>query len=400
MSMLQAKPDASAAQTGKTILLVDDTAENLYATGSLLQPHFRVRIANGGAVALDVARRTPHPDIILLDIMMPEIDGYEVLRQLKAAPETADIPVIFVTAMDTDADEARGLALGAVDYITKPVVPALLLARVRTQLELKDARDWLKDRNTVLATEVARQVVELKAAKEAAEAASHSKSLFIDNMSHELRTPMNGVIGMLQLAQTEIPAGNPALEYLQVALDSSRAMVDQLTAILEYASIAHGEVSLHAQPLDIADMLEHASLTWRQRSEEKGLQFDLTRQPGTPEAINGDEVRLKRVLSILLSNAVKFTAHGKIELGVEAAQGGVHFWVSDTGIGIAADKQQGIFTPFEQADNSHTRQYGGAGLGLAIAIRLVELMGGRLWADSTPGAGSTFHVTLPEVIRD
>jgi signal transduction histidine kinase len=395
MSMSQAKPDASAAQTGRTILLVDDNSENLYAIGSLLQPHYRVCIANGGAVALDVAHRTPYPDLILLDIMMPEIDGYEVLRQLKAAPETAAIPVIFVTAMDAEADEARGLAMGAVDYITKPVVPALLLARIRTQLELQDARDWLKDRNTVLVTEVARQVVELKAAKEAAEAASQSKSLFIDNMSHELRTPMNGVIGMLQLAQTEIPAGSPVLEYLKIALDSSRAMVDQLAAILEYASIAHGEVRLHAQPLDIAALLEHAALTWRKCIDEKGLRFDVKKQPGTPEVITGDEARLKRVLSILLSNAVKFTAQGKVECGVEAAQDGVHFWVSDTGIGIPADKQQSIFTPFEQADNSHTRQYGGAGLGLAIAIRLVELMGGRLWADSTPGVGSTFHVTLP-----
>jgi len=398
--MSQTTPETRTAQTGKTVLLVDDNSENLYSIGALLQPHYRVRIANGGAVALELARQAPCPDIILLDIMMPEIDGYEVLRQLKASPATADIPIIFVTAMDAEADEARGLAMGAVDYITKPVVPALLLARVRTQLELKDARDWLKDRNTVLATEVARQVVELKAAKEAAEAASYSKSLFIDNMSHELYTPMNGVIGMLQLAQTEIPAGSPALEFLQIALDSSQAMVDQLAAILEYASIARGEVSLHEQPLDIADVLEHASLTWRQRIKEKGLQFDLTLRPGTPEAINGDEKRLKHMLSILLSNAEKFTSQGRIELGVEASPDGVHFWVSDTGIGIPADNQDKIFTPFEQVDNSRTRQHGGAGLGLAIAIRLVELMGGRLWLESEPGAGSTFHIMLPVANRN
>lgn len=395
--MSRLNPASGAARAGKTILLVDDTAENLYAIGSLLQSSYRVRIANGGAVALEVARRPPYPDLVLLDIMMPEIDGYEVLRQLKSAPETADIPVIFVTAMDTDADEAFGLSLGAVDYVAKPVVPALLLARIQTQLELKDARDWLKDRNAVLAAEVARQVVELSAAKDAAEAASRAKSVFIDSMSHELHTPMHGVIGMLQLAQMEIPAGNPALEYLQAALDSARTMIDLLNAILEYASIAHDEISLRRRPLDIAAMLEHLALTWRRRCAEKGLRFDVTRQPGTPEALNGDEARLMRVLSILLSNAVMFTAEGQVELGAAATPGGLHLWVRDTGIGVSGDRQQCIFTPFKQGDSSPMRQYGGVGLGLAIAMRLVELMGGRLWVDSQLEAGSTFHITLPEL---
>lgn len=394
--MPKASSATRATQTGKTILVVDDNAENLYLIGSLLQPHYQVRVANGGAVALDVARRAPCPDLILLDIMMPEIDGYEVLRRLRAAPETADIPVIFVTAMDADADEARGLSMGAVDYITKPVVPALLLARVRTRLELKDARDWLRERNAVLAAEVGRQVVELTAAKEAAEAASLSKSRFIDSMTHELRDPMNGVMGMLQLAQTEVLAGSVVFEYLKIALDSSRAMVDQLDAILEYANIAHGETKLHEQQVDIAALLEHATGSWRRQIEEKGLQFELTWQLGTPETINGDEGHLKRILALLLSNAVKFTAHGHVELGVEATHGGVHFWVRDSGIGIAMEKQQGIFHPFEQVDNSRTREYGGAGLGLATAMHLVTLMGGSLWVDSTPGIGSTFHLTLPE----
>jgi signal transduction histidine kinase len=386
---------SSNSSAPKTILLVDDNPENLYAIGSLLQPNYRVRTVRGGAAALESVSRPPYPDLILLDIMMPDIDGYEVLRRLKATPETSSIPVIFVTAMESHGDEAYGLGLGAVDFITKPVVPALLLARVHAHLVLKEARDWLQDRNEILAAEVAHQVVELKVAKEAAEVASEAKTLFINNMGHELRTPMNGVIGMLQLAQIELPPGHPALEYIGVALESSQTMVTLLAAILEYASIAHGEVALHKQPLDPAALLDIAALEWRPRAEAKGLRFAMTKRSDLPSAIEGDQARLKRVLSTLLDNALKFTPSGEIELGAEPDEGSIHLWVRDSGIGIPAEKWETIFNPFEQADNSHTRQYSGAGLGLAIAHRLVELMGGRLWVESAPAAGSTFHVTLP-----
>ena len=126
----------------------------------------------------------------------------------------------------------------------------------------------------------------------------------------------------------------------------------------------------------------------------------IARMAGMPEIINGDESRLRHVLTTLLDNAVKFTTRGEITLGAEVAEDGVRFWVSDTGIGVPADKMEAIFKPFEQADDSNTRHYGGAGLGLAIARRLVELMGGTLWADSSQEVGSTFHITLREVVCD
>ncbi len=144
----------------KTILVVDDNKENLTVIGHLLRPFYRVKVANSGIRALEIAATSPKPELILLDVMMPEMDGYEVLRRLRAAPFTHDIPVIFVTAMDADADEEHGLLLGAVDYLTKPVKPALLLARVKTQLELKAARDVLADQNAYLDAEVHRRMAE------------------------------------------------------------------------------------------------------------------------------------------------------------------------------------------------------------------------------------------------
>jgi len=144
----------------KTVLVVDDTRENLTVIGQLLRPYYHVRVANSGQRALQVAQSQPVPDIILLDVMMPEMDGYEVLAALRAAPETREIPVIFVTALDAIADEERGLQAGAVDYVTKPIKPAVLLARVRTHLELKAARDWLADQNSYLDAEVQRRMTE------------------------------------------------------------------------------------------------------------------------------------------------------------------------------------------------------------------------------------------------
>jgi putative two-component system response regulator len=143
-----------------TILAVDDTKENLMVIGQLLQPYYHVRVANSGQRALKAAANPPIPDLILLDVMMPEMDGYQVIMELKTNLQTHDIPVIFVTAMDADQDEEHGLALGAVDYVTKPIKPAILLARVRAHLELKQARDWLADQNTYLEGEVRRRMAD------------------------------------------------------------------------------------------------------------------------------------------------------------------------------------------------------------------------------------------------
>ena len=152
-------PHQGAATTPqKTLLLVDDTPENLTVLGEILMPHYRVRVASSGARALAAATSDPRPDLVLLDVMMPEMDGYEVIGRLRADPRTRELPVIFVTALDSTEDEAHGLELGAVDYITKPVRPAIVLARVRGQLELKEARDRMRDQNAWLEAEIARRM--------------------------------------------------------------------------------------------------------------------------------------------------------------------------------------------------------------------------------------------------
>jgi putative two-component system response regulator len=156
MPMLE--PGQTGAKDRDTILVVDDTPANLTVLGQLLSPRYQVKVAPSGERGLAIATAEPHPDLVLLDIMMPDLDGYEVLRRLRRHPTACDVPVIFVTSMNAVTDEEQGLRLGAVDYITKPISPAIVLARVATHLEVKHARDWLRDQNQLLESEVARRM--------------------------------------------------------------------------------------------------------------------------------------------------------------------------------------------------------------------------------------------------
>ena len=238
---------------------------------------------------------------------------------------------------------------------------------------------------------------ELRQARDAALQATQAKSEFLANMSHEIRTPMNGVLGMLGLLQDASLAGEER-ELLDLAKVSAENLLTVINDILDFSRIEAGKLDIHPEVVDLPALLEGIMGLLAVSGRSKDLTLSLAIAPDVGQNIGTDGARLRQVLLNLLGNAVKFTEHGAVALRVDREHCGdtrcLHFCVEDTGIGIAPDKLAYVFDAFSQADGSISRRFGGTGLGLAISARLVELLGGRIWAESEPGRGSRFHFTV------
>lgn len=376
------------------ILIVDDKIENLISLETVLDG-FEIEFvrALSGNEALAKAINNDFA-ICIIDIQMPDMDGYETVSLMRQTSRAKYVPIIFVSAIyKEDFHIIKGIETGAVDFISKPIEPRILRGKVKIFLDLFIQQQEL----TRLLRE--KEVIneQLRIAKEKAEAATRAKSIFLANMSHEIRTPMNGIIGMADLL-TQSSLTEEQQDYLDTIVVSSNSLLSIINDILDFSKIESNQVELENIPFKLSDTMKDLFRLLAVKATENKVDMQLKMDDGIPAGLKGDPTRLKQILLNLLSNALKFTFEGKVILTIERVKitdssVKLRFAVTDSGIGISKEGQDKLFKSFSQADSSTTRKYGGTGLGLAISKSLCEMMDGEIGVESELGKGSTFWFT-------
>jgi len=384
----------------KSVLIVDDERTNISTLKTMLSSEYNIYASSDGEEAIDTAEEFI-PDVILLDIIMPEMDGYEVITALKKSEKTRNIPVIFITGLDSTEAEEKGLTLGAADYITKPFHSAIVLMRVKNQINLierfrieHDLNDVLKLQSDLIA---AKKLAEHN--REIAEHSNRAKSEFLSRMSHEMLTPLNVIIGMMEVIMMQNIPENIEL-YINETNNASNDLHRLINDVLDLSGIEYGLLKLTNSMFEINTMFKDVLQAAGYKASKKQQEIISYIDPAIPVSLMGDEKHLKQVIENLLANAIKFTP----EQGVinfesrvlhDRNNGSItlQITVSDNGIGISKEQQDKLFLIFEQVDGSNTREYGGIGIGLALSKRIIEMMGGKIWVESELDKGAKFYFT-------
>ncbi len=375
------------------ILVVDDNMENLKVISGFLKGEgYNLALALNGENALHILSKTKI-DLILLDIMMPDMDGFEVCNRIKAQSHLQEIPVIFVTAKTETEDLMKGFRLGGVDYIIKPFKKDELLVRIKTHIELFKSKERIVSLNN-----------ELMVAKQKAEAASKSKELFLANMSHEIRTPLNAIIGIIRrLSKEDIGVAHKSC--LSKANAASQHLLSIINNILDISKIEAGEFILEKFHFNFKNLIDEVLSILFVQANVKGVSLVTDIDEKIERAYIGDNLRIRQVLINLVSNAIKFTNEGFVSISVRAGEISekgqqVELTIKDTGIGMNEDFKEQLFKKFVQEDASIARKHGGTGLGLAISYELIQLMGGTITVESKKNEGTCIQVTLCLPIGD
>ncbi len=397
--------DARIAADAPVVLVVDDNRDIRSYVRGCLQPDYRVVQAADGIDALKVLEQII-PDIILSDVMMPGMDGYELATRLKADDTYAHIPIVLLTAKASETSKIQGLEMGIDDYMSKPFNARELRARLRNLVRIREQERQLRELNENLERRVQDHLgqilddrrkyeQELITARDRAEASARLKSTILDNVSHELRTPLTSIMGYAQVLGKEL---NEEQRDFALSIErSGRRLLETVSSILDLSQLESNSIDVEPTDFSVSEVVEEVLARHRDDAKAKGLDIRVS-LPRDAIDLFLDRNKLERVLSHIMGNAVKFTDAGSVEIGVHDRGDNVAFRVRDTGIGIGKSFIPDLFTAFKQESSGFSRSYEGSGLGLAISKRLVDLMFGRIDVDSRSGEGSTFTVTLPKKI--
>ena len=378
------------------ILIVDDRPENLLTLESILEsPELNIIKAGSGNEALGLLLEY-EVALVLMDVQMPGMDGFETAEIMRSSERTKHIPIIFVTAISKQRKHIfKGYETGAVDYLYKPLDLEILKSKISAFMELFKYKTSLEEAKAKLQ----KTVEELHDAKIAAEEATRAKSSFLASMSHEIRTPLNGIIGIAELGLMDKELNPLQAERFLDIKNSGQNLLEIINDILDISKIEAGKLELEEAEFSMRELLDKVFKIIHVFAQDKDVELVVDMDPQVPDRIIGDQLRIRQVLTNLLNNAVKFTDKGYVKLQIEMIdlveeQIRLRFCVEDTGEGIPSEKQELLFEKYTQAEVSTTRKYGGTGLGLNIARKLVELMGGKIELESEVGVGSKFFFTV------
>ena len=386
---MTASAASDAQRAVRSILIVDDVSVNLQLVTAQLEARgYLALVARSGREAIQRAEFA-QPDLILLDVVMPGMDGFETCRRLKQSDVTRDIPVIFMTALTETDDKVEGFRAGGVDYVTKPLNAEEVLARVDTHLTLYALRQQLAAQNQQLRQEIA--------AREQVQAALRRSNAELEQLayvaSHDMQEPLRMIASYLQLVADRYGDALDAdgHEFIGYAVDGAKRMQALISDMLAYSRVSTRARPF--QPTDSARIVATAERHLQIAIEEGGAEIERGELP----VVLGDEVQLLQLFQNLIGNAIKFRGHAapRVRVTAEPADDGWCFSVGDNGIGIAPEYFERIFVLFQRLHGR--KEYPGTGIGLALCKRIVERHGGRIWVESTTGQGSVFRFTLPRV---
>jgi len=379
------------------ILVVDDDPASARLVGKYLQRDGHAACtARDGRAGLAAALADP-PDLILLDVMMPGLDGLAVCRRLRAERSTAELPIIFVSARGDLTDRVAGLDIGAVDYLVKPYEPADLLARVRAALRTKALQDDLSRANGALAR------------------LERDRQEFVAMLTHDMRSTLGAVAAAIEMAQADLerPPSPDLPRFLEIAERNAGDLIDLTTNLLDTYRLEEGRLSPRREPVQIGQAVAEVARRLAAQADRKAIAIQV--HVATRQRVLGDEDLLRRVVLNLVSNALKFTpVGGRVEVRVDGSQGedvgegvdrgldadsdrSVVVTVRDDGPGIAPDAQSHLFERFSALATPTVSRAAGSGLGLSFCKQVIELLGGFIWVESMPGRGSLFGFSLPAV---